>query len=164
MTGALVAFAVGFALAIIIGWFAAVVGLGRENGFYPTLLMVIAGYYVLFAALVADSTAMALELAGFSVFCTVAVVGFRKWTCVVVAGLFAHGLFDALHGPLFANPGAPGWWPAFCSGFDLTLATWILGFPAIQKNRTCETEANTVLLAKICGSCSAQGQRRRRRD
>jgi hypothetical protein len=125
MTGALVSFAVGFALAIIIGLFAAVVGLGRENGFYPTMLMVIAGYYVLFAALAADLTAMTLELAGFFVFCTLAVIGFRGRPWGVVAGLIAHGLFDALHGLLFANPGAPGWWSAFCSGFDLAIAAWL---------------------------------------
>ncbi len=134
MIGAFTSYVIGSALAVVIGLFAAVAGFDREKGFYPTLLMVIAAYYVLFAVLAPDSIAMAWEVAGFLLFCTAAAIGFRGNPWIIVAGLYGHGLFDATHGLLFANPGAPGWWPSFCLSFDLTIGTWF-GWISIRSGR-----------------------------
>ena len=42
---------IGLILGLAVGGFAAVIGFDRERAFYPTVLIVIASYYVLFAAM-----------------------------------------------------------------------------------------------------------------
>jgi hypothetical protein len=44
-------YCIGVALSIAVAALAAIVGFGRERAFYPTVVMVIASYYVLFAAM-----------------------------------------------------------------------------------------------------------------
>ncbi|HEY8258753.1 MAG TPA: hypothetical protein VIG08_13935 [Gemmatimonadales bacterium] len=54
-------------------------------------------------------------------------IGRSLW--IVVAGLAAHGVFDALHDRLIANPGVPEWWPQFCGMYDVVAAgylAWLL--------------------------------------
>jgi hypothetical protein len=41
----------GLLLSVAVARFATAIGLDRERAFYPTVLMVIASYYVLFAAM-----------------------------------------------------------------------------------------------------------------
>jgi len=62
------------------------------------------------------------ETPGLLFFGAAAVIGFRTSLWIIVAGLFGHGLFDAVHGHLIANPGVPAWWPAFCAGYDVLAA------------------------------------------
>jgi hypothetical protein len=77
---------------------------------------------VLFAAMGGSSHALAVEAAVMIVFVLVAVVGCKRSSWLVVAGLAAHGLFDVLHPQLVHNPGVPEWWPAFCPAFDVGVA------------------------------------------
>jgi hypothetical protein len=58
-------------------------------------------------------------------FVAVAVIGFKKSEWLVVAALAGHGIFDAVHGTLIANPGVPVWWPAFCLSYDVAAAAWL---------------------------------------
>ena len=51
------AFFIGIALALAVGAFARWVGLDRDRAFYPTVMIVIASLYVLFAVM-ADSPAV----------------------------------------------------------------------------------------------------------
>ena len=44
-------YAIGIVLALCVSVFARVVGLDRDRAFYPTVLVVIASYYVLFAVM-----------------------------------------------------------------------------------------------------------------
>ena len=44
-------YVVGIVLSLGVAWFARSVGLDRDRAFYPTVLIVIAWYYVLFAAM-----------------------------------------------------------------------------------------------------------------
>jgi hypothetical protein len=44
-------YVIGVALAFVVSAFAALAGFDRERVFYPTLLIVIASYYVLFAVM-----------------------------------------------------------------------------------------------------------------
>jgi len=60
-----------------------------------------------------------------AVFLALAAAGFRSSLWVVVAALAGHGIFDLAHGSLIANPGVPGWWPAFCLMYDVTAATYL---------------------------------------
>lgn len=112
----------GLVLAPAVAAFALLTGLDRDRSFYPTVLLVIACLYMLFAAMAGGGPLLLAETPGLLLFGASAVIGFRTSLWVVVAGLFCHGLFDAVHGALIANPGVPLWWPAFCSGYDIAAA------------------------------------------
>ena len=90
--------------------------------FYPTVLIVIASYYVLFAAMSESVHTVLLESMAMTGFLIAAVVGFKSSAWIVVGGLAGHGVFDALHGKVLENSGVPIWWPAFCLAFDLGAA------------------------------------------
>jgi hypothetical protein len=113
----------GLALAVAAG--AGAAGLDRERAFYPTVLIVVASYYDLFAVLGGSPGALVVELAVTAVFVTAAVVGFRRNLWIVAAALALHGLFDLVHGGVVRNPGMPAWWPAFCSSYDLAAGAWL---------------------------------------
>ena len=114
----------GVALAAGLAVFARVTRFERDASFYPTVLIVIAGYYVLFAAIAGQGVALELALA--MPFIAVALLGARRGLAVTAAGLIAHGLFDLLHPYAVDNPGVPGWWPPFCAAVDMALGGWLL--------------------------------------
>ena len=116
---------VGVLLAIAVGLMATAVGLDRDRAFYPTVMMVIAVLYALFAVMGASTQALVLDLLVGSVFFSAALVGFRSSLWVVVVALAAHGLLDLVHDRVISNPGVPRWWPAFCSAYDLTAAVYL---------------------------------------
>jgi hypothetical protein len=113
-------YSIGIVLALVVAGFAATSGFDRDRAFYPTLLVVIALYYVLFAAMSGSLRAVLVESAVMTGFAAVAVLGFKGQLWIVAMGLAAHGVFDAMHGSLITNPGVPAWWPAFCLAFDVT--------------------------------------------
>ena len=119
------AYLVGVMLALAVGGLATAVGLDRDRAFYPTVLIVIASYYALFAV-VADSTqALVVEAVVATAFLAVAIAGFRSSLWLVVAALAAHGILDIFHGQVIANPGVPTWWPAFCLAYDGVAAGYL---------------------------------------
>src|SRR5215218_2259667 len=93
----IVAILVGAVLAIAVGLLATVSGLDRDRGFYPTVTIVVASYYALFAAMGASTHVLALESMVGLAFLAVAVSGFRSTLWVVVLALAAHGVFDLAH-------------------------------------------------------------------
>lgn len=116
---------VGFALALVVGVFATAIGLDKDRAFYPTTMIVIAGLYVLFAAMGATPQILAIELAAAAVFIGAATWGFKSSLWLVALALAAHGVFDFFHGALIANPGVPLWWPAFCLAYDVVAAVYL---------------------------------------
>lgn len=112
----------GLLLAPAVSVFGMLAGFDRDRSFYPMMLTVIAVLYMLFAAIAGGGTLFLAETPGMLVFGAAAVIGFRTSLWVAVAGLFGHGLFDAVHGHLIANPGVPAWWPAFCASYDIAAA------------------------------------------
>jgi hypothetical protein len=124
-----VALLVGAVLAIAVGLLARSCGLDRDRAFYPTVTIVIASYYVLFAVMGAPAGVIVLESLVGAVFLALAISGLRSSLWVVVVALAAHGIFDLVHGQAIANPGVPGWWPQFCLTYDVTAAgylAWLL--------------------------------------
>lgn len=115
----------GIVLALTVSGLATLVGLDRDRAFYPTVLVVIASYYVLFAVMGGSGHALVVETLVMTGFLLVAVMGFKKSLWMVVAALAAHGVFDFFHGRVVANPGVPVWWPAFCLTYDLTAAAFL---------------------------------------
>lgn len=116
---------IGALLAFSVGLLATASGLDRDRAFYPTITIVIASYYALFAVLGASTHALVLESLIGAIFLAIAVAGFRSSLWVVVVALATHGIFDLVHGRVIANPGVPSWWPAFCLAFDMTAAAYL---------------------------------------
>lgn len=116
---------VGISLALAVGGFATAVGLDRDRAFYPTVMIVIASYYALFAAMGASTHAIVLESLVGAGFLLAAVSGFRSTLWIVVSALAAHGIFDLAHGAAISNPGVPPWWPGFCLTFAVTAAVYL---------------------------------------
>jgi hypothetical protein len=115
----------GIVLALTVSVVATLVGFDRDRAFYPTVLVVIASYYVLFAVIGGSSHALVVETLVMAGFLLVAAVGFRGNLWLVVAALAAHGIFDLLHRLVVDNPGMPAWWPAFCLTYDITAAAFL---------------------------------------
>jgi hypothetical protein len=110
---------------------AAVIGFDRERAFYPTVLIVIASYYIVFAVMRPSGQALIIEAVVAAGFLIVAAVGFKKNLWIVVAALIVHAVFDSVHHVLIDNPGVPSWWPGFCLAFDVTLGG-VLGMRLVK--------------------------------
>ena len=124
---ALMAYLVGIVLGLIVCIFAMRARFDLDRSFYPTVLIVVASYYGLFAVMGNSLPALMTELLGIAVFVAIALVGFAYSRWWIVGGLAGHGLFDLTHGYFVADPGVPGWWPAFCLAFDLIAAIYLAG-------------------------------------
>lgn len=116
---------IGAMLALAVGLMASRVGLDRDRGFYPTIMIVIALLYVLFAAMGASTQTLVLEATVGAVFIFAALRGFRSSLWLVAGALAAHGIFDLFHGRVISNPGVPAWWPPFCSTYDIVAAGYL---------------------------------------
>ena len=116
---------VGGVLALLVGAMATAVGLDRDRAFYPTVMLVVASLYVLFAAMGASGGILALEAAAGAGFAIAAIVGFRSSLWIVVVALAGHGVFDLVHGHVIHNPGVPRWWAHFCSAYDVAAAAYL---------------------------------------
>ena len=99
----------------------------RDRSFWPTVLIVIASYYLLFAVMGGDMSALLQESAVILAFAAVALLGAFRWPVLVGVGIVAHGVFDLLHGHVITNPGVPVWWPAYCAAVDVLLGAWVIG-------------------------------------
>jgi hypothetical protein len=122
-------YVIGVIASLLVAAFARYVGLDRDRAFYPTVLIVIASYYLLFAVMAGSTRALILESVVMAVFAAFAVAGFKRSMWLTVAGLFAHGVMDFFHGHLVDNPGVPGWWPGWCLAYDVGAAAalaWII--------------------------------------
>lgn len=118
-------YVVGTGLALTVGAFASIAGYDRDRSFYPTVLIVVASYYDLFAIIGERDGALGPEIAASMMFIALSVVGFRTSLWVVVAALAGHGLFDFAHGQFIDNPGVPAWWPMFCLSYDVSAAAYL---------------------------------------
>src|SRR5438067_6730166 len=110
---------IGVGLAVMVCTFAMLVGFDRDRVFYPTLVTVIATYYILFAVIGSSTPALALESVIAGAFLALAVAGFKKNLWLIVAALAGHGVFDFFHHRFIHNPGIPASWPGFCLSFDV---------------------------------------------
>jgi uncharacterized membrane protein YgaE (UPF0421/DUF939 family) len=116
---------VGACLAFAVGIFATLVRLDRDRAFYPTVAIVIASLYSLFAAIGGSTRALVVESVVGVGFIALAVFGFRTSLWLVAAALALHGVFDLVHGSFISNPGVPHWWPAFCLTYDVAAAGYL---------------------------------------
>lgn len=116
---------IGILMALAVGLFGTATGLDRDRGFYPTVTIVVASYYALFAVMGASTHTLLLECAGAVVFVVAAVAGLKSSLWITAAALTGHGLFDFVHGWVIADPGVPSWWPAWCGGYDVMAGAYL---------------------------------------
>jgi len=121
-------YVVGIVLSIGVALFARWVRLDRDRAFYPTVTIVIASYYVLFAAMIGSVQTVVLESLVMTLFVIAAVAGFRGSAWIIVGALAGHGVQDAFHGRIVANAGVPAWWPAWCLAYDVGAAAVLAWF------------------------------------
>ena len=110
---------IGVLLALSVACLAVLAGLDRDRAFYPTVMCVIASYYVLFAVMGASRSTLLVEIAVAMAFLSLAIVGFKKSLWLVAATIVGHGVFDSVHHLFIQNGGLPRWWPGFCFAFDV---------------------------------------------
>ena len=123
------AYVIGIVLSVGVALFARYVGFDRDRAFYPAVLIVVASYYVLFAAMIGSVETVLFESILMAPFVIAAVAGFKGSPWIIVGGLAAHGVQDAVHGYIVANAGVPAWWPAWCLAYDVGAAgalAWLL--------------------------------------
>ena len=130
-------YVIGGLLALLVAGVARRVGLDRDRAFYPTVLIVVGSYYVLFAVMGGSPRAVVLESGVMAVFALTAVAGLKYSSWLVVGGLAAHGIFDHWHPQVVSNAGVPEWWPAFCMAYDIgaALALAFAGLLPLRNSR-----------------------------
>jgi hypothetical protein len=124
---------IGVVLAAAVCAFAILTGFDRDRVFYPTLLIVIASYYILFAVMGGSVHTLLIESLVTGSFLAVAVVGFKTNLWLVAFALAGHAVFDFFHHMFIENPGVPAWWPGFCLGFDM-IASGFLAVLLIRRS------------------------------
>ena len=110
---------IGLILSLAVVGSATIIGFDRERAFYPTVLVVTASYYVLFAVMGASGRIIIIEIVIASAFLLSAVLGFKTNFWLVAAAFIGHGVFDFVRRFFIDNPGVPQWWPGFCLAFDV---------------------------------------------
>ena len=116
---------IGVGLAVLVCAFAALVGFDRDRVFYPTVVIVNATYYILFAVMGSSTPALMVESLITCVFAALAVAGFKKNLWLIAAALAGHGIVDFFHHRFIQNPGVPVWWPGFCLSFDVVAGAFL---------------------------------------
>ena len=137
----LMEYLVGVVLGLIVGGFATLSGFDRDRAFYPTVLIVIASYYSLFAVMgTPRNPALFIEIVAGMVFFVLAFFAFKKIMWLAVFGIAGHGFFDFfIHPSLVTNHGMPVWWPGFCGTIDFVLGGWLAICLWIRLNRSALT-------------------------
>jgi hypothetical protein len=116
---------IGLLLSLAVAGLVAITGLERDRALYPTVLIINASYYVLFAVMGASGRTLAIEIAVASAFLLIAILGFKRSPWLVAAAIAGHGVFDFFHHSLIENPGVPRWWPGFCLAFDVGFGGYV---------------------------------------
>ena len=116
---------VGLFLALSVSVSATLVGFDRDRAFYPTVMVVIASYYGLFAAMGGSVRVLLFESIAIAAFSGLSVLGFKRNLWLVVGALLAHGIFDFFHSHIVMNTGVPIWWPMFCLTYDTVAAAYL---------------------------------------
>ena len=118
-------YVIGTVLAVGVALFARYVGFDRDRAFYPTVMIVIASYYVLFAAMSGSVQTVVIESVVMTPFVAAAVAGFKSSAWIVVVALAGHGVFDAVHRHVVENARVPAWCLAYDVGTAASLA-WLI--------------------------------------
>ena len=98
---------IGLFLALAVAGLAIGVGFDGDRAFYPTVAIVVASYYVLFAAMAASGRTLGIEIAVACGFLLLATIGYKTSLWLVAIAIVWHGVFDSVHHLFIENPGVP---------------------------------------------------------
>jgi hypothetical protein len=116
---------IGIGLAVVVCLFATLVGFDRDRVFYPTLVTVIATYYILFAAIGSSTQVLALESLIAGAFLVLAVGRVQEESvgdCGCPRRTRSCRLFSSrVHSESRCAP----WLPGFCLSFDVLAAAFL---------------------------------------
>lgn len=132
---------VGVLTAVAVAALARSTRFDQDRSFYPTVLVVIAAYYILFAVMGGSRQALVWELVIAVAFSTVAIMGALYLPVLVGVGIIAHGLFDFVHHTMIQDAGVPGWWTGFCGSLDVVLGLWVIGLSRSRSGRLFRTSS-----------------------
>ena len=132
---------IGIILSVAVAVLMRSIGFDRDRAFYPTVVIVVASYYVLFAVMGGSGQAVLLESVVMAAFAAAAIGGFKSSAWISVAALAGHGVFEWFHGHLIDNPGVPVWWPAWCLSYDVGAAVCL----AVLLRRSAQLPRAAVL-------------------
>ena len=125
---------------------ATAIGLDRERSFYPAMMIAIATYYILFAAISGSVSVVIGESLAAAVFLVFTAIGFKTSLWFVVAALAGHGVFDVFHHLIIDDPGVPRFWPGFCAAFDIVAAAYLAVLltkrPGLARTGSFESSVN----------------------
>ncbi len=130
---------IGLLLSLAVAGLAVGVGFDRERAFSPTVAIVVASYYVLFAAMAPSGRTLVMEIAVAIGFLLLATIGYKTTLWLAVIAIAGHGVFDMVHHLLIEKAGMPHWWPGFCATFDvifgavMAVRLWRLGLGGSSK-------------------------------
>src|SRR6266481_1088100 len=155
-------YVVGIVLSIGVALFAKWVGFDRDRAFYPAVLIVIASYYVLFAAMIGSVETVLLESIVMTLFVIAAVAGFKGTPWIIVGALAAHGVQDALHGHIVTNAGVLAWWPAWCLAYDVGAAVALAWF--LMRADVPSTAASTSIQVQTLSPLGRKSPNRTRQS
>lgn len=110
---------VGVSAGAAIAFSAHILKFDQDRSFYPTILIVIASCYVLFAMLAQQGARG--EIIVSIVFIALAIAGHIGWYWIVGLGFFLHGFYDLGHALWGGGGHLPERWAGFCFGADLIL-------------------------------------------
>lgn len=118
-------YSIGIGIALTVSLGARWIGFERDRAFYPSIMIVIAFYYALFAVMKGSLENLLIESVFITAFSGLAILGFKRNLWWLVAAFLAHGLFDFFHDLITQNPGVPLWWPMFCLSCDVVMALYL---------------------------------------
>ena len=130
----MIPFSIGVALAFALILFGKLTEYQNDRSFFPTILIIIASYYVLFAISAESNWTLLIEIAVALFFSVLGIWAGYRIPMVVGAAIALHGFFDFVHGYLYENTGVPIWWPAFCAGIDIPFGLWVMYFRYKTRN------------------------------
>ena len=101
-----------------------------ERWMYSLSLIALPSLYCVFAFYAGEQTVALKELiVGVPFFLAGILCAFLKLSKssgIVAALWILHGAYDLTHPLLFANPGAPLWYPVFCASVDFVIGFYLL--------------------------------------
>ncbi|MEQ8524724.1 MAG: hypothetical protein RIB15_08550 [Gracilimonas sp.] len=97
----------------------------KDRSYFPTILIVIALVYILFAVMSSNVDVIIAEAVVATMFITGALYGSVNSLRMVAILLIVHGLYDFIHPHIFNYNTVPSWWPIFCLYVDVILGVWI---------------------------------------
>ncbi|MBF7072310.1 hypothetical protein ISG33_02690 [Glaciecola sp. MH2013] len=115
---------IGIVLSLLLIFSAKFTRFDRDVSFYPSILIFIASFYILFAVMAGHSIVRETSIA--FVFILFALYGAYKSLFVVGLAIALHGVYDILHYLQFTETVAPSWWAPFCAAVDFVVGIWVM--------------------------------------